>query len=129
MSLTVAQAREIFGEQVVHVVLTSELLVAKHPLLAGHLESVDKLDYAHTFLPEEVVLAMADHADCLIEFYTVEDGSTLYATLKEIEILRTQPLLRYKEGLRKVPIRQAILEYGTRCVFKAADLGIGYKWE
>ena len=128
-SIIIGQATVVFGEEALEAVLSAPKFAEKYPALARRLKAINRQQYGHTVLPGEVVFEIAGQPACRYDFYTDEGKDKLYAILRGEDFEKTLAPFYGLGKVNKVPVQQALLEYGIWCLFKAADVGIGYKNE
>jgi hypothetical protein len=123
LSLTYWQATIAFGEEAVDAVVRSPAFARRYPELSKRLESEDQLEVSHTELPGEVVYEIAGRSECLYDFYADNSGIRLFPAMRGQELVWGFPVF----GAMRLPIQEALLEYGAFCLFDAVDVGPGYR--
>jgi hypothetical protein len=125
LTTTYGTALSIFGSVAVQSIIESSSFVQQYPELALRIQSIDIRIKYDTMMPENVMLAIADRAQCSYDFW--EDPSE--------ESLSAQPASNLMDGSRnaqgwiKLNRRIALSEYGAFGLFQAVDGPQGYKRE
>jgi hypothetical protein len=113
------KAATTFGDEVVDRVLNDPHWREQYPELYEQLDSPNKRTRFDAILPEAMVLEMAK--DGIYAYYAHPDGERLYCYGFKDDLEDKESLPGYLSGL------EAILAYGSECVFKATDTNVGYK--
>ena len=118
-------AIQTFGAEATNAIPEDPAWRKKYPEMVEGVGSNDLRTKNVTLLPEEVLIAIAGREDCLYDFYADPDGIHLYCSF------RGQPLaLPFDtEDAIRMSRKEALVEYGASCLFRAADLGVGRKGE
>lgn len=127
-SLDYGSAYMVFGNEARDAVIRDEKWIKKYPDVIESITSSDVKKYG-TILPAEMVYEIAGREECEFDFYTPPDGMTLHARYrhKTWDEPRAIDVLIETHGFRQVPNQQALLEYGSYCLFRAVDTGSGAK--
>lgn len=113
-----------FGQRAVEGVLHQEKWIEKYPDL---FQSLKEESISYVILPGEIIYEIAGRDECLDDYWADPDGRRLYAISRKQPASNTAML--EAQALKKLSNQQALLEYGSYCLFAASDKGVGNKVE
>ena len=125
LSLKYWQAVITFGQEALEAVIGAPGFSRKHPELAEKLETLNLAQLKRIILPEEIIYEIAGRPESLYDFHADAGGNLLYPSGRGKELVRPAGV----SDAKKLPTQKALLEYGAYCLFKAVDVGTGYKGE
>ncbi len=125
MGLSVWQATMAFGKPAVEAVLSGSELPQAYPDLHLELSRAHGQTRARVMLPGAVAIQIARRPECALDFYIDRGGKLLFASERGKGLIRPFDTT----GARKISTEQALREFGPIAVYRAAEVGTGYKGE